>query len=132
MSFPPNLPAVPPAERSAQPPADPSLVAPPPALRWQRAVALYLALQFGGLGTLGIAWVVITALAPLFGADGRSFLEMWGTSFIVVPLTFVPVLAAWHSWAVRRIGRRPATLRFMAETAFATELIGCVLFQGIA
>lgn len=95
-----------------------------------RALLVWIVLQVGGLLSLLLGFALLAALRPLLG-DG-AFLGRWTVSFVLVPLTFVPVLVAWHSWALRRFGRRGTLFRFAAEIAFATELIGCVLWLRIA
>ena len=96
-----------------------------------RALLVYLVLQGGGLLALAVGFAVLAAARPLLGS-GTVFLGRWSTSFVLVPVTFVPALVAWHGWALRRFGRRPTLFRFTAEVAFAAELIGCVLYQRLA
>lgn len=102
------------------------------ALGWRGALLAWSVLQAGGAVALVAALLLLAAFAPGHGADGSGFLRSWGVAFLVVPVTFVPVLARWHSWAVARYGRRPGTFRLFAELAFAVELIGCVLYLRLA
>lgn len=102
-----------------------------PPLRLSDRLAIWIVLQAGGALTLAVSALLLLALAPLFRGD-RAFLRQWGTAFLVVPLTFVPVLARWHAWALKRYGKRGGFFRLVAEVAFAGELIGCVLMQRIA
>ena len=76
-------------------------------------------------------YALLWAARPLFGGDA-SFLGRWSVVFVLVPITFAPALIAWHSWAVRRFGKRGGFFRLVAEVAFAAELIGCVLYQRLA
>ena len=92
---------------------------------------LYAVLQSGGLLSLLLGLALLAGVRPLLGADS-AFLRGWAASFVVVPVTFVPALVAWHRWALRRYGRRPGRFRLVAELAFAAELIGCVLYQRLA
>ena len=102
----------------------------PDRLGLRGSLLLYAALQGGGALALLGGLALLAGLRPLLGGD--SFLGRWGASFVVVPVTFVPALVAWHGWALRRFGRRPRLFRLIAEVAFAAELIGCVLWQGLA
>jgi hypothetical protein len=101
-------------------------------LGWRGALLAWSVLQAGGAAALAAALLLLAAIAPDHDADRAGFLRSWGVAFLVVPVTFVPVLARWHSWAVARFGRRPGTFRLFAELAFAAELIGCVLYLRIA
>ena len=97
---------------------------------------IWAALQGGGLVTLLAGFAIVAAARSLLrggaAVPGSDFLRQWGMAFVLVPITFVPVLIVWHRWAVRRFGRRPALFRLVAEVAFAAELIGCVLYQRLA
>ena len=95
------------------------------------ALLIWVALQLGGLATLLAGYALLWAARPLFGGDA-SFLGRWSVVFVLVPITFAPALIAWHSWAVRRFGKRGGFFRLVAEVAFAAELIGCVLYQRLA
>ena len=110
----------------------PPSVAPLPPLPWSTRLRIWLALQLGSATTLLVAGLLVSAIAPLFGSAGPSFLKQWGTAFIVLPITFVPALIVWHRWALRRFGKRGTLFRVVAEVAFAVEVVGCVLFQNIA
>ncbi len=101
-------------------------------LAWRHRLLVYATLQVGGLLALAAAALLVAALAPLFGTHGSSFLRQWMVAFLVVPLTFVPALVLWHRWALARFGKRGGLFRLVAELAFASELIGCVLIQRIA
>ena len=110
--------------------------APPVLLKSSQRLLIWAALQAGGLVTLlaGFALVAIARSLLRAGATlpGSDFLRQWGMAFVLVPITFVPVLIVWHRWAVRRFGKRGGFFRFVAEIAFAAELIGCVLYQRLA
>ena len=99
--------------------------------RLLESLLVWASLQIGGLATLLAGFALASALFPQFGREA-TFLGRWGTSFVLVPITFAPVLAVWHSWAIRRHGRRLGFLRLVAEVAFAAELVGCVLYQRLA
>jgi hypothetical protein len=88
-------------------------------------------LQAGAFATLLLAGALLLAGRELLGGDA-PILGRWGTVFVLVPVSYVPALVVWHRWAIRRFGRRPATLRLLAEVAFAAELIGCVLYLRLA
>lgn len=101
-------------------------------LPWRQRLWVYAALQLGSLATLLVAALLVAAIAPLFGRHGSLFLRQWMVAFVVVPLTFVPALVVWHRWALARFGKRGGLFRLVAEVAFASELIGCVLIQRLA
>ena len=111
-------------------PSPSRLPAPAPTTPLRRALLVWAVLQGGGLVSLLLGFALLAALEPLIGP--RAFLGRWTASFVLVPVTFVPVLVAWHAWALRRFGKRGTLFRFAAEIAFATELIGCVLWLRIA
>ena len=96
-----------------------------------RRLLVWFALQAGGLATLLVGFALLWAMRPLLGG-GTAFLGRWGIAFVLVPVTFVPALVVWHSWALRSFGKRAGFFRLVAEVAFAAELIGCVLYQRLA
>jgi hypothetical protein len=99
-------------------------------------LGVWAALQAGGLVTLLAGFALVATARMLLGSGtdflGPDLLRKWGMAFVLVPVTFVPVLVLWHKWALARYGRRGAFFRFVAEVAFAAELIGCVLYQRLA
>ncbi|MSR47112.1 MAG: hypothetical protein EXS13_08615 [Planctomycetes bacterium] len=120
-----------PSRRAEPATAPPPSVAPLAPLPWRVRCLIWLGLQVaGGVALIG-AWLLLTAIAPLFGG-GESFLERWSTVFVVVPATFIPALVGWHRIALARFGKRGTLFRVVAEVAFAIEVIGCVLFQNLA
>jgi hypothetical protein len=106
--------------------------APKSKLTWRDRLVVWAALQVGGAATLLAVVALLLLVVPGSHERTQSFLRRWGTAFVIVPITFAPVLAAWHSWATRRFGRRPGFFRFVAEAAFAVELIAAVLVQRLA
>lgn len=127
------VPELDPRQRPSEPatPAPPS-VAPLLPLPWRTRLAIWAALQFGGAATLAAAALLVSAVAPLFGGAGPSFLQRWGLAFVLLPATFIPALVIWHRYALARYGKRATLFRVVAEIAFATELVACVLYQNIA
>lgn len=99
-----------------------------------RLFVVWFVLQAGGLLTLLAGFGILAAIDALSGVGDSldRFLSRWGTAFVLVPVTFVPVLVLWHRWALQRYGRRPGLFRLAAELAFAAELVGCVLYQRLA
>ena len=93
---------------------------------------LYLALQLGAGLLLAVAYAVLAALRPLFGAGDAAFLRSWLATFVLLPVTFVPALIVWNRWVVARVGRRSGWFRFIVEVAFAIEFLACVLIHRIA
>jgi hypothetical protein len=111
----------------------PPSVAPLAPLPWRDRLRIFAVLQLGGVVALLSAAALLAAIAPLFGAGGGvSFLRQWTTAFVLLPATFVPALVLWHRWALARYGKRGVLFRVVAELAFASEVVGCVLFQNIA
>jgi hypothetical protein len=113
----------------------PPLAARPPApapLAWGELLRLYLVLQVGSGLLLAAAFGVLAALRPLFGAGDAPFLRSWLTTFVLLPVTFVPALALWNRWVVARVGRRSGWFRLMVEVAFAVEFLACVVLHRIA
>jgi hypothetical protein len=82
--------------------------------------------------------LVLSGLYGILRAAGgalpvlSTFRASWVAAFILVPEGFLPVLWGWHSWAASRYGRHPRVLRAAAELAFALDVVGLVLLQGIA
>ncbi len=96
------------------------------------SVCAYLVLQATGLAgllaILGIVWL----LRSQIGLRLPWFHSVWFSAFVLVPVSFVPALTWWHGWAVARYGRHPTTFRVVAEVSFALEIVGYLLFQGLA
>jgi hypothetical protein len=95
-------------------------------------VRLYLVLQVGAGLLLAAAFGVLAALRPLFSAGDASFLRSWLVTFVLAPITFVPVLARWNRWTLARLGRKSSWVRFLAELALFVEVVACVVLQRIA
>jgi hypothetical protein len=109
---------------------------PPPAvptpIDWRLLARFYVALQLGAGLLLAAAFAVLAALRPLFGAGDAPFLRSWLTTFVLLPVTFVPALALWNRWVVARVGRRSSWFRVIVEVAFAIEFLACVVVHRIA
>jgi hypothetical protein len=114
----------------APPPPEPAAAARP--IAWRELLRLYLALQLSAGLLLAAAFAVLAALRPLFGGGDSSFLRSWLATFVLAPITFVPVLVRWNRWVLGRIGRRSAWVRALAELALFVEVVACVLLQRIA
>lgn len=95
-------------------------------------VRLYVVLQVGAGVLLAAAFGVLAALRPLFNAGDASFLRSWLVTFVLAPITFVPVLARWNRWTLARLGRKSSWVRFIAELALFVEVVACVVLQRIA
>lgn len=95
-------------------------------------VRLYLVLQVGAGLLLAAAFGVLAALRPLFSAGDASFLRSWLVTFVLAPITFVPVLARWNRWTLARLGRKSSWVRVLAELALFIEVVACVVLQRIA
>jgi hypothetical protein len=110
-------------------PTTPASMAPIP---FAELVRLYLVLQVGAVLLLAAAFGVLAALRPLFSAGDASFLRSWLVTFVLAPITFVPVLARWNRWTLARLGRKSSWVRFLAELALFVEVVACVVLQRIA
>ena len=114
------------APSGAAPPESSRPLTPP------QILGVYCALQAAGCLLLLVAYAVLVVLRPIFFPEETPFFGHWVATFVLVPITYVPALVAWHAWALRRFGRHPRFYRLCAELAFALEVIGCVLAQRIA
>ena len=110
----------------------PAAARPATPLAWRELLRLYLVLQLGSGLLLAAAFGVLAALRPLFGSGDAPFLRSWLTTFVLLPVTFVPALALWNRWVVARVGRRSGWFRVMVEVAFAVEFLACVVLHRIA
>lgn len=117
---------------NGQRPAPPVVESKAARLPWRELARLYLALQLGAGLLLAAAFALLAALRPLFGRGDASFLRSWLTTFVLLPVTFVPALALWNRWVVARVGRRSGWFRLIVEVAFAVEFLACVLMHRIA
>jgi hypothetical protein len=112
--------------------ATPATPAPTAPIPLAELVRLYLVLQVGAGLLLAAAFGVLAALRPLFSAGDASFLRSWLVTFVLAPITFVPVLARWNRWTLARLGRKSSWVRFLAELALFVEVVACVVLQRIA
>ena len=78
---------------------------------WQRGVALYFALQVAGAAAMGVGLGALWLVEPVLGRGVGAFTRSWAMAFVLVPLTFVPILAVWHRQVVRRCGQHPRIYR---------------------
>jgi len=92
----------------------------------------YLVLQGAGSLLLVSMWFGWKGVQPWLAPQAGSFGSSWIAAFILLPISFAPVLFWWFGWVQRRFGPRPRAWRFTAEVAFAVQVIGCLLLQGIA
>jgi hypothetical protein len=103
----------------------------PRPIRAAELLRLYLVLQLGAGALLAAAFGVLAALRPLLRAGDASFLRSWLVTFVLAPVTFVPVLARWNRWTLARLGRKSSWVRFLAELALFLEVVACVVLQRI-
>ena len=105
---------------------NPSYTAPAP----ERSPLGRLARGYGVLqGASSLLLMAVWGLLRLLGTP--SFQGSWLTAFLITPVVFVPVLVWWHAWVCRVEGPRRAW-RYVAEIAFAANVVGLVLLQGLA
>ena len=102
------------------------------ALRTREIALLHGMLQLGAALALAAAGLLTMFAARLAGAGVRSFLGSWLAAFVLVPVTFIPVLIRWHRWAEARFGSHPRWYRAITEVAFATEVVVFILLRRLA
>ncbi len=92
----------------------------------------YLTLQIASSGILVLTFVLLQLAVSLVPGFPVGFGTSWLAAFFIAPVSFVPVLVWWNQWVRRNFGERKRSWRLLAELSLAVNVVGFVLYQGIA